>query len=750
MESIDPGLPLTFLESHIRCGNSLIGATREIMGDKVPDEAWVALEGDDKKLAAMLKKRNKAELAGQRRLYFGPAKEPGGIENAVQAVDLAPDADAQALAQKEALWRELLSSQDYEHAKLVADAWCAAFLWPKEKPGPVLDAAPTTDIWLSLRNKEVPPSRVLVETTRAIAVEYALFHWDLAFPHVFAKGGFDVVLGNPPWEHLEIKEEEFFSNRDPSIANARNASERKKRIAALTVTNVSLWAEWRAAKRMAQGEMHFARASGRFPLCARGRINTYSLFAEHDWQILNPKGRAGFIVPSGIATDDNTKAYFQALIRTRSLRSILEFENKRSFFPDAKGGNVKFALTTLSGRDDPAGKADFLFQGTVLSDLDDPARHFSLTVEDIETINPNTKTCPIFRTKRDASLAISIYKRTGVLWRESNPDGNPWGLYFMQGLFNMASDSALFRTYAELASTGWTLHRNLFKVNGHVMLPLYEAKMASIYNHRGGTYEGAPRGERLHRLPSPSDEDLSNPNFVSIPFYWVSAEEVEAKLDRVWDREWLLGWRDITDARTVARTVITAIIPKTAVGDTFLLAMPSTEARAILCLYANLCSIPLDYAARQKVGGLHLKYNVFKQIPAFPPSNYSCPAFWDLNQSAQSWILPRVLELTYTAWDLQPFAEDCGDSGPPFIWDPERRFQLQCELDAAFFHLYGISGDDADYILDTFPVLRRSEERAYGEFRTKRKILEIYDALDQAARTGRPYLSPLGPPKRAV
>jgi len=111
-----------------------------------------------------------------------------------------------------------------------------------------------------------------------------------------------------------------------------------------------------------------------------------------------------------------------------------------------------------------------------------------------------------------------------------------------------------------------------------------------------------------------------------------------------------------------------------------------------------------------------------------------------------AWLLPRVLELTYTAWDLQPFARDCGYDGPPFRWDPERRFLLRCELDAAFFHLYGISRDDAAYILDTFPIVRRKDEERIGEYRMKRVILEIYDALAESARTGQPYRTRLDPP----
>ena len=749
MESIDPGLPLTFLESHIRCGNSLLGANRSLMGDRVPDSAWVALDGDDRKVTRSLKRRNQEELAGQRSLLFAPRNETDRLREAMRALEQASDADGTALMEKQRKWKSLLSSQAYEHEKLVADAWCAAFLWPKHEPGPAVEAAPTTARWLALREQETPPSPVLVETTRRIAKDYGLFHWELAFPHVFARAGFDVVLGNPPWEHIELKEQEFFSRRDPAIATARNAAIRKDMIAALPGTNPDLWAEWRLAKRAAQGEVHFARTSGRFPLCSRGRINTYPLFAEHNWRVLGPHGYAGFIVPSGIATDDNTKEYFRAIVSSGALHSLWEFENE-GFFTAGKGHMLRFALTTLAGRDEPAAAADYFFQGHTISEVQDPDRHFALTAADIEVINPNSGTCPIFRTKRDGMITLGVYRLAGVLWNEGGQDGNPWGIRFMQGTFNMAAHSGLFRTHGELAAAGWMLRGNQFEKDGRVMLPLYEAKMTYQYNHRSGTFEGAPAGKRPHRLPSPSDAQLADPHYAPLPFYWVAEDEVDARLDGVWDRGWLLGWRDVTDARASVRTVVSCIIPRVAVNHKFPLMMPSPDPQLVVDMYANLLSIPFDYCARQKVGGLSLTYFTMRQLPVLRPEAYATPAPWAPSMQIRDWFLPRVLELTYTAWSLKAFAEDCDDEDPPFIWDPERRFQLRCEIDAAFFHLYGISRDDTAYVLDTFPVLERSEERVHGEYRTKRVVLETYDALESAASKGIPYDSPLGPPRRAT
>ena len=463
MESVDPGLPLTFLESHIRCGNSLIGTTRALMGEQVPESAWAVLAGDDKKVTAALKRRNRGEIAGQRRLRFEPRNETGGLRDAMRAVEQAPDRDAPALTEKQRKWKALLASEAYEHERLVADAWCAAFLWPKDQPGAVVEAAPTTAAWLALRDREAPPSPVLVETAQRLAEDHGLFHWELAFPHVFARGGFDVVLGNPPWERIKLQEQEFFGRREPSIAKARNAAERKKLIAALPATNPVLWKEWSRATRIAQGQSHFVRQAGRYPLCGKGDVNTYALFAEHNWKVLVPRGCAGFIVPSGIVTDDTTKEYFQALLDRSALASVYHFENESLVF---KGLDHRYRFVVLTIRE--SRRADLVFYVRRAVDLGDRRRHFALTPADFATLNPNTRTCPTFRSHRDADINLAMYRRAGVLWRENEPDGNPWGLRFLS-MFHMANDSGLFRTRADLAAAGWGPETDRFGKDGEVV-----------------------------------------------------------------------------------------------------------------------------------------------------------------------------------------------------------------------------------------------------------------------------------------
>jgi hypothetical protein len=244
--------------------------------------------------------------------------------------------------------------------------------------------------------------------------------------------------------------------------------------------------------------------------------------------------------------------------------------------------------------------------------------------------------------------------------------------------------------------TGWRLDGNIFVRNSERYLPLYEAKMLHHFDHRFGTYEGQTQAQaNQNKLPELTPEQHADPCLVTLPEYWVPEHEVADRLAGRWDRGWLLGWRDITNP-TNERTVIVSALPRAGVGHTYpLFLSDSADLSQMACLYANLSALVLDYAARQKIGGTHLTYGYLNQLPVLPPAKYrhGCP--WAERGQVRDWLLPRVLELTYTAWDLEPFAKDLGYTGPPFRWDESRRFLLRCELDAAFFHLYGIGREEA-------------------------------------------------------
>jgi len=748
MEAMEPGKPLGFLDHHIVCGNSLLGTTPALLERGIPDDAFKPLTGDDNEIVSAWKKANKKERAGQTTLSFGPstadlAKPLAASIGAIDAIDATtPD----AVHEQERRYTELVASDDAAKAKDHADAWCAAFVAPKVKGAPVITSA-------TVRQIADDPTKVepgVVDTVRAIADEYGFLHLHLAFPTIFTPrdalgddpcgwtGGFSVVLGNPPWEKVKLSEKEFFAARDPDIAKSTGAK-RKQRIAALQTDDPALWAAFQSGLRKSEGESHLLRVSGRYPLCGRGDVNTYAVFAENMRNALDPSGRVGVIVPTGIATDDTTKHFFADCVDRRSLVSLLAFENEAFVFVGVHHA-FKFCLVTLCGDARPAMNAELFWFARHTADLAEPERRFTLTPDDIALINPNTKTAPVFRTRRDAEITAAIYRRVPVLVREGDPDGNPWGIEY-QRMFDMTNDSHLFRTADELRAEGAELHGNIWVKGNESWLPLYEAKMAHHFNHRFGDYDMKPANYEGTALPPIPDSTLADPTYVVQPRYWVSAPDVRAKM-RGPTATWFLGFRDITNA-TNERTLIATPVPPIGCGHNWPLLHSASAAPLLM---ATLDSFAHDFVARQKVGGTHMTFFVLKQLALLPPSIFFGTTPWSRDATNADWFTPRVLELTYTAWDLEAFGRDLGYDGPPFRWDPARRELLRAELDAACFHLYGIERDDVDYIMDTFPIVKRKDEKENGGYRTKRVILEVYDAMTKAIETGEPYQTILDPP----
>lgn len=308
------------------------------------------------------------------------------------------------------------------------------------------------------RLQERTPSQALA-TAQALAVENRFFHWPLEFPEVFESGGFDVILGNPPWERIKLQEEEFFASRNTAIARAPNAAARKRLIADLPKTNPALWHDYQRALHGAESTSRFLRGSGQYPLTGRGDINTYSVFAERVRSLLNIRGRAGIIVPTGIATDATNQFFFADLVEQGQLASLFDFENREALFPGVHR-SYKFCLLTLTGSRTQTDATTFTFFATRTEHLRDPRRVFTLTADDIARINPNTRTLPVFRTRQDADLTRAIYQRVPVLVNERTGE-NPWGVRFLR-MFDMSNDSHLFRTRAELEKQGYRLVGNRF------------------------------------------------------------------------------------------------------------------------------------------------------------------------------------------------------------------------------------------------------------------------------------------------
>jgi hypothetical protein len=743
LEAIEPGKPLSFLDAHIKTGNSLLGITPDVMGDGIPDAAYQPIRGDVSATARELKNRNRAERDGQLTFDEAPISlHSADLATAARSVDQVSDDAIEGVQAKASRFDEFLHSRKYREAKLVADSWCAAFVVAKRAEAPAI----TTSVIRQIsRDLEGAKSATVGEIVR-LADEYRFFHWPIEFPGIFADGGgFDVVLGNPPWDRVKLQEQEFFAERSPAIAAAATAAARKRMIAALEVEDETLWGEFNRALRRAEGESHLLRDSGRYPYTGRGDINTYAVFAETFRTLVGRTGRAGLIVPTGIATDDTTRFFFRDLVDKRSLASLHGFENEEFVFPGI-AHTVKFCLLTLAGSSRPIDSADFMFFARQATDVADDHRHFTLTQADFELLNPNTRTSPIFRSRLDAELTKAVYRRVPVLWDESSgDDGNRWRMSFTSG-FHMSMDSGLFRTGSQLEADGWQLSGNIYRRGRDEYLPLYEAKMALFFDHRFGDFSMhvvTDQSKGIRALPTVPIESLGRPEYSPLPRYWVPAAEVVARLHGRWPYKWLLGWREVTSA-VLVRTLSPSLIPAYATSNKILLALPDQPARLIACLFANLASFAVDFIARQKLGGNSFSYFYFKQIPVLDPTTYERETPWEPSRSLVDWIVQRVVELSYTAYDLKAFASDVGWEGPPFQWSEDRRLRLRAELDAAFMHLYGYDRDQVDYILDTFWVVRDRDAREHGSYRTKQLILEAYDAMG-VATPERPFASRLVP-----
>lgn len=764
LEALEPGKPLSFLNHHIRVGNSLLGATPGLITAGLPDDAFNFKEGDDKEACTILKKRNKAERKG-----FGPLFAQQNMETQARLQQVAalleelPDDRLEDIHTKERAFHDQQETEEHRHKNQLADAWCAAFVIQKHfsQPGKENSVFGITHGLLTrlAAYSTFAEERPIIDETVRLAESYLFFHWHLAFPEVFSKGGFDVVLCNPPWERIKIEERVWFELRAPHVASAANADQRKIQIANLIVEQPQLWREFQEALQRASRIAALISASGLFPLGAAGDLNTFSVFADLCLRIINATGRTGFVAPTSLLTDYTYKDFFGHVMSNNLLRRVVDLSNKNSLFP-AVDSNQKFSLITLGqGYELPC----FSFGLVSPDQAREVQNSIYITPDDIRLVNPNTATCPAFQSTGDAGLVKLLYRRVPILKCEGTQSQDEWDLD-MWTMFHMANDSRLFFDSEKEHDEG----KDCIGFSR-----LYEGKMINQFDHRYSN-AGKPakdsgiRGTADHL----TDSDKQNPECYATSRYLVSSEEVKK---RAHGFDWFIGYREIAGAVANIRTMSAAIIPQVGVGNKILLfgLKKSTQRPMAACLLANLNSFVFDYILRQKMTGTSLSFYIVKQIPSLPPTLFKHRFEWVCEAELFKWIEPRVLELSYTAWDLESFAKDSAWFGPPFHWDEERRFLIRCELDAAFLHLYLMAGKNGDwhivegetpedmmrlkqtfftprdavaYILDSFPIVCRKDIARHGEFRTKRVILEIYDKMQESIRTGQTYQTRLAPP----
>lgn len=449
--------------------------------------------------------------------------------------------------------------------------------------------------------------------------------------------------------------------------------------------------------------------------------------------------------------------------------SLYDFENREKLFDiDSR---FKFCLLTAGKAQAEPRTVNGGFYLTRIDHLLDPNRIYTLRTDDFALLNPNTKTCPVFRTSRDAQLTTKIYHRCKVLMNDVTGE-NPWKIKF-GSMFHMSGDSHLFRTYAQLTDAGAVYETPNFVLNGEIYVPLYEGKMIWHYNHHYGTWPTS--GERPNAISTPSLAELADPNSSIMPWYWIPLSEVGNRLIKTdkdgnvvweWKHRWMLIYRGLTNA-TNERTFICSPIPDACgVGNSSTVVFADCGAMPVAVNTATLSSLVFDYIVRQKVGGTNMSTYFVKQFPVL--------TFDQIPDAIKPDIIERVAELCYFNHDLDGWMyelwnddemtddirtdllvrlAECNNlsfnSGQlaipnfndmqPYIYNEERRAVAQAELDAIFAHLYGLTTEELHYILDpedvcgkgcineTFRVLRDNEIRQYGEYRTKRLVLEAWN-----------------------
>ena len=717
LEGYQPGKALSFLDAHLRHGNSLLGLfSADALQYPIPAEAYKCLPGDNADVCKAANEANRKHAKARAKSPYLPYQAQPVI--ATESMPEDSPSQVQAVA---AAWQSNQETLAHSTDAVAADIWMGAFLVSKTE----VDAVPTTRILDDFLNGLCAADNAAIQAAQQVCRQADVFHWHLAFPEVFQKGGFDCVLGNPPWERAKIQEKEWFANRCEAVAKASNAAARKRLIDALgkgelpgmeAVAQVNLHAEFHQALHLAGACSLFfhvgGKDGGRYPLSGVGDVNMFALFAETNYSLKAESGRAGFIVPTNIATDAATSAFFGHLVEKKAISSLYDLENRAKLFPEVDS-RQRFCCFTLA----PSDTISVACYMTHPKQLEDKRRIAHLSIEDFAGINPNTGTCPLFRCEADAALAVKLYQKAPILINEKTGE-NPWGIRFGT-MLHMSNDSNLFLSE---------------KPEGEDVLPLYEGKLIHHYDHRFNIFTGD--GENVRNLTA---EEHNDPACEITPRYWVRRGDVISKLPKDVKAipRWFMGFRNICRA-TDERTLIISLLPFAGVGHSMPLIFSAQEPSKISCLLANANSIVLDYIVRFKLGGINMTYSYFYQFPFLPPSAYT--------EADIAYISSRVLELSYTSYSMRPLAEALGYTGEPFPWDEDRRAQLKAELDAYYAKLYGLTREELAYILDpttkyptdcptvTFPTLQNNELKKYGEYRTQRLVLAAFDDLTRQGK----------------
>ena len=729
LHTVTSGAPLTFLDHHLSCGDSLFGMWIEV-AQKKANKYGAPLLWQEYMKRAYLAADQMREMEKISDSEIKQAKASARIfENLTNSTD-GLDAILKFVFALD--WIDIESKNKQQAIKSFFDGQLGdpvAILTDRESP--------------NTKSADGTEFKKILDEVSALIKEEQFMNWQVAFPGVWSEwekseltGGFDAIIGNPPWDRMKLEQIEWFAERRPEIAETTRAVERKAKIKTLSSSSDPIATEYiKASDRVAKAR-EIVRDGGEYPLLSSGDVNLYLLFVERAFKLVNKSGMVGLLVPSGIAHDFNAATFFKKVTSNGQLRAFYDFENARRgkktrpFFPDVVR-QMKFCafIASQEHSNNPV-RCAFYLNDVVLIEEEGATNVFY--PKDFRRFNPNTGTLPIFRSVRDAELAKVLYENS-VPFVEHRDGGNKsvWPVSYKR-MFDMTNHSHLFRTKEELETkeTAYSIGNNVYNSPSGKWLPLYVGKMIHQFDHRAASVK--LNEENLHNpaiTNSITELQKANPDFSPTPLYWVNENEV--KLPE--DLNWFVSFRNIARA-TDSRTMIATGIPKVGIANSApLLVWDQTQApiEQSALLLGNLGVTVLDYASRQKVQGTNLNWYIVEQLPMIPPSKYIETKFGQKN--AEQIVKEIVLELTYTAHDMAAFAVDMGfvsKNGKvkkPFTWNNKRRLNLRAKLDAVYFFLYGLTNrKDIEYIYSTFPIVQKGQEIEFGESEISTKLCLNY------------------------
>ena len=746
------GAPLSFIDHHLHCGDSLFGMwVRDAMnkgGEGVALFLHEPLQRAQTQARVMqtieaLTDAEIAEATQSAEMWDGVEAQIGELDGFVKFIHALDWLDITDLREKTAV-RALLAGQFGDPI---------AIMRGREEP-----FAKSTQFQASgskdrIRAQGFEASELVdcikdtVSRARQLINEERFLNWQIAFPGVWQnwasagrEGGFDAVIGNPPWDRFEFEEVPWFKNRAPSVALQRTSAARKKAVRALEKENDPLVAEYHFASERIKSASAVVRKKSNYSLANNGKLNLYKLFAERALQLIKPDGIVGILVPSGIAGDKSSSKFFARISQTDNLRCLYDFENSPDLFPDVHQSQ-KFSVIVFSDARRFA-SCQMVFYAASADAIRSGDGVLQVSSSAFARMNPNTENAPLLRSQRDYDLLDVIYRGSPVLHQHEEGSEPIFPIVYRQ-MINMSSDSEHFKTEEDLTEEigAWRSENSEFTDGSIQWKPLYQGRMIWIYDHRLNGVGFNPENPQRPYFSIPTTvEEHKDPAFAPPVHSWIPTSLIPSE----WHHTHILYRRSV--AVTNMRTMVSCLGPKVGYGDSVFLLIADPEkitedtTRLLALLQANLATIPLDFVARNKVQGQNFSWFIVEQLPVIPPAAYD-RSFGP--KSAGEIVREAVLELTYTAHDMAAFARDmghvdaAGELLPPFPWDEERRLHARAKLDALYFILYGIydpdnaaqSREDIRYIYSTFPIVERQETAAWGSYRSRDLALAWINAL---------------------